>query len=413
MASIVFDAPIRGMRNVEGVLFVVAGNSLYEISSDITATWRGNIPGVTRVSMTHQQITNGYKLIVVNGTQGYVYNTVTQELNRITDESYPGAFVADFIDQYIVQVEPARRYWFHSELVAPEDYLSTDRYESEASPDRIVTLIVSHREIWVFGERTIEIYVNDPVGNVTFQRATGTVIEVGCGGRYTPARMDNSIFWLGNDGIIYRSDGYSPRRISTHAIEQEIADKNWANAFSMVWEDRGHKVYYLTFPDGKTFGYDAATGEWHRRESYGYNNWRVGHLTYWNNKWIAADRYSGALYEVAWDEYTEDGNPLVSERVTPYLHDGQNDIIMNYLEIVADVGGGGPVQPVFALQYSDDGGNNWTNWKQASLGEVGQYRQRVRFRRLGKFMNRVFRLQCSTPNRRDLIQASIQLDGGD
>lgn len=55
--------------------------------------------------------------------------------------------------------------------------------------------------------------------------------------------------------------------------------------------------------------------------------------------------------------------------------------------------------------YSDDGGHNWSNWREASLGEIGQYGKRVRFNRFGTFRNRVWKIRVASPVKRDLLGA--------
>lgn len=57
------------------------------------------------------------------------------------------------------------------------------------------------------------------------------------------------------------------------------------------------------------------------------------------------------------------------------------------------------------VQYSDDGGNNWSNWDQVSIGNAGEFQTRVVFTRQGSTRNRVYRIQCSSPQKRDLLGA--------
>lgn len=57
------------------------------------------------------------------------------------------------------------------------------------------------------------------------------------------------------------------------------------------------------------------------------------------------------------------------------------------------------------MQYSDDGQPNFSNWQTESIGDVGEYGLTIAFTRLGQFRNRVIRLQCSSPRRRDLLGA--------
>jgi hypothetical protein len=63
------------------------------------------------------------------------------------------------------------------------------------------------------------------------------------------------------------------------------------------------------------------------------------------------------------------------------------------------------------VAYSDDFGRNFTNWKERSLGDIGEYAKRVRFFRLGRARNRIWRIRVSTPGKRDLISASVDASG--
>lgn len=407
------NGPIRGMRNVEGQLFVVSGTSLYRVAVNGTATLLGTIPGNQRVSMSHNQVAGGNELLIVNGGAGFVWNTANSTFTPITDPDYPGARVADYIDGYLAQLQPDRKKWFHSDLNSATSYLGLDFYEAEALPDDIVSLMRVGPELWVFGRRTVQPFVNVGAAEGTFAPAAGTVIEVGCAATFSPAVMDNSAFWLGSDGAVYRSHGYTPLRISTFAIEQAISKLNVANAFSMVYEDRGHKIYYLTFPEssGMTWGYDAATQRWHRRQSYNLPVWRVASLAKFNGQWIGGDFENNRLYTLEWDYYYEHDRPLIASRKTAYLHDEQNRLFLSALELLMNTGNTALANTdhYVSLRYSDDGGRNWSNWKTASLGAIGEYGKRVRFKRLGWLRSRVFEIQVSSPAQRDLLRAAIQV----
>lgn len=330
--------PIRGARNVEGKFLVVSGNSLVRVNNDGTFTDLGAIPGVGPVYMSHNQVTGGNQVLIANGMSGYVYNTVDNTLVQITDDAYPGAIAVDYIDQYLVQIEPGRRFWFHSELADALSYNSLDRYEAEASPDLMTGLIVSNQQVWVFSERTTQQFTNIGAATNTFASSQGTVIEIGCVARGTINKSDNVVFWYGSNGSVYLAEGYTPVRISTHPIEQALARCNPANMLSYVWEDRGHKVYYITCPDGYTWGYDLTTKRWHRRQSYGYNRWRLNTLTFWNGAWYGGDFQTGKIYRLSWGIMREGDQPLVSERIGAVGSDVQNSITIDSIELVVDTG---------------------------------------------------------------------------
>jgi len=327
----------RGLHNVQGRLFAVCGNSLYEIRPDFTSINRGTIPGVGRVGMQHNQRGTGNELLITNGSAGYVFDTALNTLVKITDPGYPGGHSPDFLDGYLFEVEPYGRFFFHSELTKAKEYNTLDRYQSESSPDKLVTGRVNQQEYVAFNETTTEFFYNSGTTTGTF-KSKRISMDRGCAGRYTVARMDNSLLWLGNDGVFYRLNGYSAQPISTGAVEKAVIGYNWAQCFTMTLESKHHKITYWTFPDGKTFGYDVITGLWHRRESFGLNRWRVNAIVEWNGMWIANDYTNGKIYAVDWDVSYEGSDPLERGIKTPIMHDDQNPMTVIRLDLLFDTG---------------------------------------------------------------------------
>lgn len=331
--------PVRGMYNCEGRMFVVSGRTMYRISSAGVGIPVGTIPGVGRVSISHNQFKGGNQVLVTNGSPGggYVYDTQTQQFNRISDPGFPGSLMTAYVDSYLLGVEPQGRFWFHSNLADANDYNTLDRYEAEAAPDRIVGIAVSQFEVWTFGERTTECFGNAGGATGTFQ-SRRTSIERGCASRWTIQNLDNSIFWLGDDGIVYRLEGYGARRVSTVPLERAIAANRLQDAFAFTWEDKGHKVYYLTMPDGHTWGYDVVSGIWHRRESYGLNRWRLNDAVRWNGAWYGGDFQDGRIWRLDWEYPAEGDQPMVSERTSPVMHDAQSAFNLTSVELIVGVG---------------------------------------------------------------------------
>lgn len=344
--------PIRGMHDCEGLRLIVSGRYLYRISNAGVGIPLGLIPGVGRVQMTHNQFKTGYQVLVENGQGGggYVYNTVDDTFAKITDEGYPGSISSDYLDSYLLGVEPLGRFWFHSNLADATDYNTLDRYEAEAAPDKIVGLAVSQFEVVVFGQRTIEFFFNAGGQTGTFQNRRQSITR-GCASRHTIQKLDNTLFWLGDDGVVYRMEGYAARPVSTRALEKAISGYNWAEAIAFTWEDRGHKVYYLTFPDGQTFGYDVVTGLWHRRESFGINRWRLSHTQKWGRDWFGGDFQDGRIWQLDWDYFLEGDQPIISERASGVIADNQSALLLPNAELIFDTGQGPATVPtVFPVQ---------------------------------------------------------------
>lgn len=409
------NAPVRGTHDVEGKLLAVAGTTLFNITTAGVAEPLGTIPGVDRVTMAHNQIINGNEVAIANGQSGYVYNTITNTLVQITDDGFAGFRSVDFIDGFVAGVEPQGRFWAHSDLADATSYNTLSRYEAETAPDKMVTLKVSHREVLVLGERSGEFYRNaGGINGATFQRSEGTEMDVGTLSTFGIERRDNSLCWLGNDGLVYQLSGHSPQIISTGPIASAIADLDLASAFAMAWEDRGHKVFYLTFPQGQTFGHDAWTGKWHRRESFGLERWRVNTLTRSNGTWYGGDYANGKIYRLDWETMTEDGAPMVSRRRSGVLHASGHPLTVAGVKLGFDVGRVpvGVTDHHCNIRYSDDGGHNFSEARICSLGAAGQYRITVDERRWGRADYRVWEIEVSSPAKRDLIDAMLMVERG-
>lgn len=330
--------PIRGTFNAVGNFFVVAGTTLYQIAPDGTTTVIGTIPGVGRVVMSNNQLASaGYQLIVVNGSAGYVYDSSNKTFQKITDAGYPGAINAVFLGGYLVQIEPGRRFAFNSAPADALSYNTIDRFTSEVSPDLLVSMAVSNNELILFSENSTEFFdvTDNPEQPIRTKQIT---MSRGCAGRYTVVNMDNTVYWLGDDGVFYRLAGYTPQRISTRPIEEAIRGHNWGEAYAFTWESGGYKVAYWTFPDGYTFGFDVSSGLWHRRASYGLNRWRPSTMTTWNGEIYAGDFQAGKLWQLAWDYVLEGDQPFISERTMGPVSDNQNRVLVNRLELIMQVG---------------------------------------------------------------------------
>ena len=118
-------------------------------------------------------------------------------------------------------------------------YDPLDIATAEGSPDDLIGLIVDHREVQFYGKHSIEIWYNSGAADFPFERQGNAFIERGCLARDSIIKIDNSVMFVGDDRIVYRLDGYSPIRISTHALEADIASATDFWAFSYTQE--GHK----------------------------------------------------------------------------------------------------------------------------------------------------------------------------
>jgi hypothetical protein len=411
------DGPIRCLHVMNGALYVASGGSVYKVASDGTATLLGAIPAGP---MPVYMVNNGLQILLTVSPHGYVIASDT--LTAITDPGFPGAGSCAYLDGYGIFNDPDTGRFYITSLLDFSDVDALDFATAESSPDNILRVIVDHRELWLFGSDSIEVWVNTGAADFPFERQPGAILERGTASGASVAKMDSSVFWLGDDRIVYRAQGYQPLRISTHPIEQAIAGYTTisdAEAFTYTLD--GHACYVLTFPtEGASWVYDASTQQWHERDSrtsdVSLGRWRAANYVSCYGKHLVGDYASGTVWEMSPFVYSEGDEDLVRMIQFPPLYAEGKRAFMSSLEVDMEVGvglsSGQGSDPQIMLQWSDDGGNTWSNEHWRDIGAIGNYRTRVTWERLGSFRQRTIRLIVSDPVRCVIYSAQAEIAGG-
>lgn len=418
--------PIRGMWTYGNYGYVVSGPTLYQIDSNWNATAKGTVAGAGSVSMAD----NGTQLFIAANPQGYIYNANTDVFQQITDPDYPGAVTVGYIDGYFVFNEPnSQKIWVTSLL----DGTSVDPLEfasAEGNPDNAVAVFVDHREVWVFGDNSAEVWYNAGELDFPLARIQGAYNELGCAAPYSIAKMDNQIYWLGKDargqGMVFRAAGYIGQRISTHAIEWQMQEyPDLSDAVGYTYQQDGHSFYVLNFPSANTtWVFDVATGAWHERASFEngqFNRHRGNCQMFFNSTNVIGDYQNGKIYAFDLTTYSDDGQPQKWLRSWRALPTGANNLartIQHSMQLDCETGvglnTGQGTDPQVMLRWSDDGGHTWSNEHWKSMGRIGRSGYRTIWRRLGatlKIRDRVYELSGTDPVRIYIMGAELLLSG--
>lgn len=420
------NGPIRGEWTFNGIGYVVSGNKLYKVTSAWVVTELGSVSGSGPVSMAD----NGTQLFVACNGPSYIYNATTDVFQRITDPDFPGAVSVGYLDGYFVFNEPnSQRIWVTSLLdglsIDPLDFAS-----SEGSPDGVVSLIIDHREAWVFGTNSVEVWYDAGLPDFPLQRIQGAFNEIGCAAAYSVAKLDNGLFWLGSDargnGIVYRANGYSGQRVSTHAVEWQIQQySDISDAVAYTYQQDGHAFYVLIFPTANTtWVYDVSTGEWHERA--GFENGEFAR--HWSNcqmnfggEIVVGDYRNGNIYAFDLDVYEDNGQIQRWLRRWRALPTGQNNLkrtVQHSLQLDCETGVGLNIgqgsDPEVMLRWSDDAGHTWSNEHWRKMGKIGEYGYRTIWRRLGmttKIRDRVYEVSGTDPVKIAIMGAELIASG--
>jgi len=166
-------------------------------------------------------------------------------------------------------------------------------------------------------------------------------------------------------------------------------------------------VFYALTGGGltTTLVYDLTTGYWHERAYLNEQGLYEQHLANCHlfafGKNLVGDRENGNIYEMKLDVYEDNGNPISRERIYTHLTNEKQQTRYNSLEIGLETGvgtqSGDGFNPVVSMQMSKDGARTWSNWMDKSLGKVGKYETKVKFRRLGMAEILTFKIRVTDP----------------
>ena len=424
LLATVGDGPIRGLWRMGNYGYVVSGKELYRLNADWTSLYIGNLSGTGPVSIAD----NGTQMFIACNGPSFIYNSTTEEFAQIADTDFPGAVTVGYLDGYFVFNEPqSQRVWVTSLLdgtaIDPLEFAS-----AEGSPDQLVAAIVDHREAWLFGTNSIEVWYDAGSADFPLQRIQGAFNEIGLAAAYSVAKLDNGLFWLGADsrgqGIVYRSNGYTGKRISTHAVEWQIQQYgDISDAIGYTYQQDGHAFYVLVFPsEDTTWVYDVSTELWHERAGF-YEGQFVRHrgncqMAY-NGEVVIGDFENANVYAFDLNVYADNGSIQRWLRSWRALPTGKNDLnrtAQHTLQLDCETGvglnTGQGSDPQVMLRWSDDGGHTWSNEHWSSMGKIGRYGYRTFWRRLGmtmKIRDRVYEVSGTDPVKITIMGAQLIL----
>lgn len=412
---------IRGFWNFSGMLYVVAGQSLYSVNQAGQPSLLGTgITGTNNVSMAD----NGVQLCIVNGLGGWIYTLATNTFQQITSPNFYPANTVLFFDGYFVFDRVGTNEFFLSALYDGLTYSGTDFATAEAQPGFLIAIGQNLQLLFLFCANHIEMWYDAGAADFPFQRYAGGVIEKGCAAPLTVINQDEALFFFGADLVFYRLQGNVPIRVSTHAVEHAWAQYGGVgDAFCFTYTIEGHKMVHLTFPSAPhSWVYDISTGEWHERNSIDAGNndlgrWRGNCAIAIYSKLLIGDAYNSNIWILDWNAYSEGGNTMPFIATSVPVHQDKLLVFVNRLELDMESGvglsSGQGSDPKINLQWSKDGGRTWsTITEPRSLGKIGEYLVRQRWLSIGQAYQWVFRITITDPVKRVFIAAHADLEIG-
>lgn len=382
--------PVRKTYQQEGLfggdMFAVIGKTFYRDGVAI-----GQINGTGPVSIASSQV----EIVIAAGRDAFSYRytdgahdfakIALPDSFRCRGVTYLGALFV-FARATLATGDSSHRYYWS----APIDARSVDDLDfasAESSPDGLADIATMGDNLVLAGDSSIEFWMLTGNTTLPFSRISQRIFKKGLKQTGAHAEFDNTWFFVGNNNTVYRV-GEVPQRLSDHSIEERIGRSNDVKVFTFQYE--GHEFFAVRLGGvDETWVTDAAMpGQWYQWTTLGRDNFRAQCCSMVDGVPVFGDDTDGKL--LRFSGFAEDGVAL--ERILSIAIPLSTTTVIDSLTLEVNAGwtetySGEGRDPVIEMRSSRDGGRTWSVWRGISLGERGEFRKRVTWRRLGYFDN--------------------------
>lgn len=407
----------RGAEVMAGVPYVVQGEGLYTFAEvGGVPTSLGFIDGNATGSGTDFQRcvidTDGTQLVITTGDKSYVYTT-SGGVVEITDGDLDAADSSAHLDSRFYFDQPSGQF-SASALNDATAFDASDFASAESFGDDIVRVLAVDQLLYLFGERSIEIWYSSGVGRPPVERQE-VIDEVGIIGRYAVTVIDNVIYWIDDQRRLSRMKQLQFESVYTPALGREWAGYSTANdVYLTSFTFDNENFVEMVFPaEGVSWVYHENSGEVFSRQYNGGQTRTGQHLFVYKDTHVI-DRVNGAVYQLDGSQYfDDDDNPNSSAEtsitrtldtglITPELFERpDSEMIINGFHLTLECSGAGTV----SVSLSKDNGAFGT----ARDLSVTSGTKRYELRRWGKMREAIFRITTTSNIKVDVVDASIDV----
>lgn len=433
------NTPVRSLWAGNNRLFAVGGTHFYEISA------AGAI--ITDYGAMAGSAGTGYASAIANGTQLLVYDSSAAKIfeagagvmnlrfNGVALEYLDGFYLSIATGASLAGANPNQINC--SALDDGTSWPALNFVLRRGSSDLTNGLAVLNSQLWIFGQKTIEVWYNAGNPNFPFARIQGATINLGLIAPASIVKFYNCLIWLGADDRgypqVYMAQGLNPVRISNFAIENLIAGVSASTpggnsavlnyAWAYGYQESGHTFYVLTIVSASflplnTYVYDLTTGLWHERLYAPAAPWPISFASIPGSGFNATgpnfvgDARSGKIHWQGMGYANDGGTAITYSRTAPHISDRNNWVKYPSLEIDADVG-----TAQMTLSYSNDGGRNFLTLARPDAtisGSASVAFKRYKWWQLGRSRDRVFKISITdSTNLIRIVDANLGIGIGE
>jgi len=381
--------PNRGAWSHGDFKYIVNRDKLWKEANDGTQTELGTL--LTSGGLV-DMCDNGTQLMIVDGTAGYILTFASDAFVQVGGDFPANPTSVTFLNLRFVCTFAGTGQYYWSAINDGTSWDALDFATEESNPDNLVRVIADNGQLVLFGEFTTGFAGATGNDDAAFGRIGAAAIEFGLASKNSLDKFDQSLIFMSKTRLggvqVCTLSGYTLQVVSNPDIEtlfSKYSGIDSATGFS--FQHQGHSFYQINFTaENISWRYDGRTGDWHKAESSGGRHRAEIQVNHQNRSYVT-DYETGNLYLFDPDSLTDNGATITRKFIGRHLTTGN---VSRFAEIWIDmqmgVGTttGQGVNPQLMMRISKDGGKTWGNERWANIGQLGDYKAKAKFRRLGR-----------------------------
>jgi hypothetical protein len=413
---------------IEGRVFAIIGDSLWELFDSGSATERGTVKQDNELATISYNGITGRQLFITSGGNGYTYALTTNTLTLVlTNEATMGGAKDGRFLAFNVLNGRVR-------LSGLNDGLTWDPtlfFARSIAPDPWQAMVVGNPQIWMIGDRTSEAWYNAGTSPQPFAPILSSFMQSGTSAPFSVVLAGDAPMWLERNDFgsakIVKVVGYTPTTISTDTVHTALTDieedAGLSDAETLIYQADGHTFACLSFPAAReTWCVDLDSGDWHQRGYWSplqnrFDVWRPRVHAYAFGRHLTGERATGSIASMSVGDGTESDSSVIRRvRIAPPLWAAATQrLIVSRLDVVMDTGLGlstGLGSSPLAMLRSSTDSRTWGPERLCGAGAMGQYGTRVFWTRITSSKRVWFpELSVTDPIPWRVLGAEIQASG--
>lgn len=398
-----FGGAVRALYTQNGMTYAAAGGQLWEAGPAGAVTNLGAIGDSPYTTITG----NGFDVAAAVNDRYWVWDGST--LSQPSTGAFSNVGSVTGAAGYVILGEKGGQRFSITSLNDAKTIDGLDFASAESRPDPLVTAISDHKELWLFGTRTVEVWYNSGDPLFPWAPLSGSSYETGLAWRNAVTTADSGVWFVGNDRVVYRaSAGAGLQRVSTSRVDEVLADVAGSSDVRMFsFSERGRKMVCVRLPAAPAWVFDLTTGLWSERNTgAAEDDWIATSAIIRDDGTQIVGGTDGAIHILG--GLTDGGKLIRRELVSlPIVRDGAyftvSQVKLQFAQGRTNFSG----TPAAMIEVSRDG-RTWDQERQIPMGGIGDYGFQTWVNGLGRARSFKMRLRITDAIDAPLLGVSVK-----